>query len=442
MRVLLIGLNYLPESTSIGPYTADLAVHLKQCGHEVTVSTGFPTAPQWKVWDGYQGRWWMRETIDGVPVKRTYLYVPKQPRKALQRILFDCSFALSALIGNLFSPRADLIIVISPPLQIGLTGWILGLLNRAPCFFHIKDLVPDAAIAVGALREGSWPVRLAHAMERFVYRRMAGIGVITPGFATNLIRKGVPKEKIALLPDYIDTSFIQPGPMANEFRAAHGISPETFLVMYSGSVALKQGLRTFVETAAELQAEGDIVFYLIGEGPYLDELKSLAATLNLTNLRFLPLQPRATLAQQLGAANALVVTQTKAVTDIVFPGKLLYYMAAGRPILAAVSAQSETGTFIGENSVGLVVPPEDPRSLAQSILSLKANPAHAAQLGANGRQVCLSRFDRAIVLARFSSHMESLVNRRGRRVAPKSTEDAAHMGDDTQPRRGRAAERG
>src|ERR1700735_4139528 len=102
MRILIIGLNYSPESTSIGPYTADLAVHLRQSGHDVTVSTGFPTAPQWKVWEGYRGRIWMREAIDGVPVKRTWLYVPKQPKSVLQRILFDCSFALSAFLGNVF----------------------------------------------------------------------------------------------------------------------------------------------------------------------------------------------------------------------------------------------------------------------------------------------------------------------------------------------------
>lgn len=437
MRILVLGVNYLPEPTAIGPYTADLAVHLKQCGHEVVVSTGFPTAPQWKVWEGYEGRWWMRETIDGVPVKRTYLYVPKQPKRALQRILFDCSFALSALVGNLFSPRVDLVIVISPPLQVGLTGWILGMLNRAPCFFHIQDLVPDAAVAVGAMRDGSWPVRLAHAMERFIYRRMAGIGVITPGFITNLVRKGVPQEKIALLPDYIDTSQIQHGPPDNEFRTEQGIPPGTFVAMYAGSVAAKQGLRTFVETAAELRSRSDILFYVVGEGPYLAELKMLAAKLDLQNLRFLPVQARATLPQKLAAANALVVTQIKSVTDIVFPGKLLYYMAAGRPILAAVSPQSETGTFVAENSVGLVVPPEDPASLAKAILQLKENPVHADELGANGRRVCLNQFDRATVLARFTSHMEGLVGKRG-----KPSKGATSVGGEISAAPTRAAERG
>ena len=424
MRVLLIGLNYTPESTSIGPYTADLAKHLQNEGHEVSVSTGFPCAPQWKIWEGYQGRFRMRETIDGVPVQRTWLYIPKQPRRAFQRILFDCSFAVSAFLGNLFT-RADLIVVISPPLQAGLTGWLLGILNGAPCFFHIKDLVPDAAIAVGSMREGHWTVRLAHALERFVYRRMAGIGVITPGFQRNLERKGVPSEKIALLPDYIDPDFVRPGPSDNEFRAANGIPRDAFVAMYSGSVALKQGLKTFVETAAQLREHPGVLFYLIGEGPYLGELKNLSQSLGLSNLRFLPLQPRPAMPLQLAAADALVVTQTKAVTDIVFPGKLLYYMAAGRPILAAVSSESETGTFIREHQVGVVTPPEDPASLAAAILKLKNNPSLTAELGANGRNVCLRMFDRSKVLARFTAHLENLAA--GQR--PKEAEVAGSTGE-------------
>jgi len=424
MRILLIGLNYTPESTSIGPYTADLAKHLQNEGHEVLVSTAFPCHPQWKIWEGYQGRYRMHETIDGIPVQRTWLYIPKQPRKALQRILFDCSFAASAFLGNLFT-RVDLVVVISPPLQAGLTGWLLGLLNGAPCFFHIKDLVPDAAIAVGAMREGQWPVRLAHALERFVYGRMAGIGVITPGFRNNLVRKGVPADKIALLPDYIDPGFVRPGPSDNEFRAAHNIPPDAFVAMYSGSVALKQGLKTFVETAAQLRAYSDILFYLIGEGPYLGELESLSQTFGLTNLRFLPLQPRPALPLQLAAADALVVTQTKAVTDIVFPGKLLYYMAAGRPILAAVSSESETGSFISEHQVGLVTPPEDAPSLAAAILRLKTNRGLTAELGANGRNVCLQMFDRSKVLTRFTAHLETLAAGKRRRAGTvaKSTRD-------------------
>src|SRR6202012_5577887 len=164
--------------------------------------------------------------------------------------------------------------------------------------------------------------------------------------------------------------------------------------MYSGSVAGKQGLETFVEAAAEFENGLSVTCCLIGAGPYLPELKDTAAKLAMQRFRFLPMQPRESLPEQLAAADALIVTQRKAVRDVVFPGKLLYYMASGRPILAAVSSQSETGSFISAHNVGLVSPPEDAPSLAAAILRLKQNPELTAELGANGRNTCLQMFDR------------------------------------------------
>jgi colanic acid biosynthesis glycosyl transferase WcaI len=410
VNILIIGLNYLPESTSIGPYTADLAGYLQSLGHQVQVVAGFPMAPQWRVWDGYRGRWFMREVIQGVPVLRTYLYVPEQPRRTLNRILFDMSFFVSSLLGGLTTGRCDLIVCISPPLQLGLSGWLLGLLKGARFFLHLQDLVPDAAVATGMLREGSLAVRLAQAVERFVYRRAHGIGVICDGFARNLIAKGVPPEKIAVLPNYIDLEFMRSTERNNGFRQQQGFKPGDFLVMYSGSVALKQGLHTFIETAAEFRERDGVVSCLVGEGPYLQELKTRAEQLQPANLCFLPLQPRENLPVQLAAADALVITQKRVVTDVVFPGKLLYYMAAGRPILAAVSPDSETGRFVNNHQVGLVVPPEEPGALAQAIQFLRQNRHEADRLGRNGRRVAEERFDRRVVLKQFAEHLEALAN--------------------------------
>jgi colanic acid biosynthesis glycosyl transferase WcaI len=404
MKTLILGLNYLPESTSIGPYTADLAEYLQAAGHDVRVITGFPTAPQWNVWNGYEGKRFMRETVNGVSVLRTWLYVPKNPRKTLQRILFDCSFALSALFGISLTWRPDIVVIISPPLQLAVTAFLIASLSGAKVFLQIKDLVPDAAIAVGALKEGSTVLRFARALEGFVYRRSTGIGVICEGMRRNLISKGVPPDKVTTLPDYIDLSFIRP-PANNGFRARFGIGQDEFLAMYSGSVAGKQGLETFVEAGAAFENDPSVTCCLIGAGPYLPELKDTAEKLAMRRFHFLPMQPRESLPEQLAAADALIVTQRKAVRDVVFPGKLLYYMASGRPILAAVSEDSETGRFIREMNVGIVVPPEEPARLAEAIRWMRDHRDEARALGRNGRRVAEQQFDRTVVLERFEAYL-------------------------------------
>jgi colanic acid biosynthesis glycosyl transferase WcaI len=335
--------------------------------------------------------------------------VPSRPQKSLNRILFDLSFALSSLIGGFAAGSADLVIAISPPLQLGLTAWLLGRVKHSPFVLHLQDLVPDAAVATGMLCEDSRAVRLARKIERFVYRHACSVGVISEGFARSLATKGVPPAKIALLPNYIDLDFLKPMDRNNDFRQQHDIKPSDFVVMYSGSIALKQGLHTLVEAAAEFHATDGVQFYLVGEGPYLQELEARAKELCLPHFHFLPLQPKENLPGQLSAANALVITQKRAVTDMVFPGKLLYYMGAGRPILAAVSPDSETGRFITKHQVGIVVSPEEPQALAEAICYLRSNPNEIERLGENGRRVAEENFDRRVLLEKFCNHLETLV---------------------------------
>jgi putative colanic acid biosynthesis glycosyltransferase WcaI len=408
MNILILGLNYLPESTSIGPYTADLAEYLKARQHDVRVVTGFPAAPQWKVQKGYEGKWFMHDTVNGVPVFRTYAYIPKNPRNALRRILFDTSFSLSALAAIFRGKRPDVVVVISPPLQLGITALLLAR-RRSRVVLQIQDLVPDAAVAVGALRPGGRAVRIAQALERFVYRKVDRIGVICEGMRQNLIGKGVPAEKLALLPNYVDLSFIRSLPSKGPFRLRFGISAEQFVVMYSGSVSGKQGLQTFVEAGEALEQDDDVACCLIGDGTYLPELKALAQERSMQRFRFLPLQPRESLSEQLSAADVLVITQRKEVRDMVFPGKLLYYMASGRAILAAVSEDSETGKFIRENEVGIVVPPENPDELVKAIRWMRDHSDQVRRLGRNGRLAAEARFDRGIVLGEFAELLEGRV---------------------------------
>jgi colanic acid biosynthesis glycosyl transferase WcaI len=412
MRVLILGFNYLPESTSIGPYTADLAEFLVLRGHDVKVICGFPMAPGWTVWRGYRGFAYKREVISGVDVLRTWAYIPSDPRRASRRIAFDTSFAISALFRGIFAGPCDVVVVISPPLQLGLSGWLLALLRRASVFFHIQDLVPDAAVAIGALRPGI-ALKLARMLEKFVYRHSHRIGVICDGFSRNLIAKDVPPSKVTLLPDYVDLKFMGTHEPYNSFRKNLGLSASDFIVMYSGSVAGKQGLETFVNAAFEMRSYSDIKFLLVGEGPYLPELKNRAREMDIPNLRFLPLQPRDGLSEQLAAADVLVITQKRTVTDIVFPGKLLYYMAAARPILASVNPESETGRFILSQGVGVVTPPEDAQALAEAVLRLRGG--EGLQLGRIGRRVVEERFDRNVVLPDFERCLERLCERDGGR---------------------------
>jgi len=222
---------------------------------------------------------------------------------------------------------------------------------RAPMVLHIQDLVPDVAIAAGMLDERSLPVRAARRLERFVYRHADAHQRHLRRISDESRRETRSVREDSHPAELDHLASMTGGDGGDAFRTAHGVQPNDFLVMYSGGVGFKQGLETVIETADAMRAEERLKFMLIGEGPPLSDLKALATARNVPTSRSCLFKPRAGLLGQLSAADALLITQRKTVRDVVFPGKLLYYMAAGRAIVAAVDAESETGRFVAANRV-------------------------------------------------------------------------------------------
>ena len=399
MRILILGMNYAPESTGIAPYTTDFAEYLAERGHEVHVVTARPHFPQWRVWDDYRGKSLAREQANGVYVHRTYVYVPKKPRKVLNRLLYDSTFSISVLVRGLFMRRCDFVFVVSPPVQIGLSGWLVAARHRAPLFFHVQDIVSRAVVGTGMVGEMSLVGRMARWMEAAAYRSADSIGVICSAFERHLRASGVPADKIVFFPNYIDTRALKPAPRMGGFRSRHNLTEQDFVVMYSGGMAQKQGLETLVAAAGMLP---QMRFFLIGEGPSKCDLEELVRERSLANVVILPLQPKATLAEQLSAADVLVITQKRDVTDAVFPSKLLPYMACERPVVATASMESETARFITSHNIGIVATPEDPAALADALTALAQNPELATGLGQNGRRTVSSMFERDAVLSRMN----------------------------------------
>lgn len=408
MNVLVMGMNYAPEKTAIGPFTSCLCEYLADRGHEVTVVTAFPHYPEWRIQDGYRGKVFLRDRVNGILVYRSYVYVPAK-LNTLQRIAYDSSFSLSAFVSALLVGKAmDVIVCISPPLQLGLMAYILGKLKGVPFLFHIKDLLPDAAVNVGMLKDRRL-VGLAHRLEKFIYETAAAIGVISPGFAANLYSKGVPKSKVYYLPDWIDIDFIKPIDKNNIFRKQNGLSESDFLIMYAGNIGKKQALETLLEAASILRRQKDVVFLIVGEGARKAALVKKAEEMNLSNLHFLSLQPKKMLPYMLSAADVLVLTQQAGITDICLPSKLLTNMASARPIVASVNDRSETARAIRDAEAGLVVAPKNPQALAEAILKLRRSAELREQLGSNGRAFVAKHFEKSKVLKKFERLLQTIV---------------------------------
>jgi len=408
MNILVIGINYIPEKTAIGPFTAELCEYLEKKGNNINVITSFPHYPEWKIKEEYKGKLFKKELINGVKLIRSYVYLPKKPSIFLERIKYDCSFTLSSFISSLSIKSYDVIIAISPPLELGFIGWFLSRYRGAPFLLQIKDLIPDTAVDLGIMKNKK-AINFAYKIEKFIYDRASAIGVISKGFKEKIQSKGIKKEKIYLLPDWIDTDFMKPSLRDNEFRKRNNLKSDDLLVMYAGNIGNKQDFEIIISTAILLKDYHDIKFFIVGEGERKIDLINKTQKLNMNNIKFLDFQPRQLLPYMFSSADVMLIPQKANVKDICMPSKLLYIMASATPLVASVNNQSETAKTINDAKSGLVVEPENPVILSKAILKLKKSKRMRQNLGKNGRNYVINNYEKNKVLKKFEILLIKLV---------------------------------
>ncbi len=395
LRILLLTQFYSPEPL---PKMPSLAKELARRGHTVTVLTGFPNYPTGKLYPGYQVRLLASEEMEGVRVLRLPLY-PDHSRSAVRRSANYLSFATAAtVLGPLFAPPADLIWT-CPPMTVGIPAWWLGVLKRAPFVYEVQDMWPETVSATGMMSNGM-ALGMLGSLARFVYRRAAAITVVSPGFRSNLIAKGVPPQKVHLIPNWADDDLYYPLPPDPKLAEELGLNGR-FNVMFAGNLGAAQGLEHVLAAAARLRDLPAVQFVIAGSGLAEAALRAQAQVDGLANVRFLGQHPASRMAHIFVLADVLLVhLKRDPLFDITIPSKTLSYLACGRPIVSATSG--DAADVVREAGAGVVCPPEDAAALAQAVRGLYAmSPEQRRELGEAGRRAYLQGYTRKVLVDRY-----------------------------------------
>lgn len=401
-RFFIVTINYAPEPTGFAPKAAAISEYLARRGHAVAVFTGFPFTPDWRRRPEDRGRLLERTRAGNLALYRLTHYIPRRPSSAVQRILMEGSFSAAAFVAMLAAAcgpagRPDAILYIGAQPSLAMLARVVAGLFRRPYVVNVTDLAARAALDVGIV--GSWLARLLDVFEFAAYRGAAGASVLCRSFADALQQHGYPADRIRLSRDPTDLELIRPIAGGQAFRTRYGIPPGAFAVMYAGSMGRKTGLMNVV-AAAELSRNNGICWVLVGDGEMRGTIVQAVRERGLDEtVRFVPFQPEAEMSEMFAAADVLLLNQVAAMKDTVIPSKLLTYMAAGRPIVAAVNPASQAAEIMRDAEGGLVVPPEDPAALVGAVRSLMSQPLemHAA-LGARNRAYAEEHFDQRRIL--------------------------------------------
>jgi putative colanic acid biosynthesis glycosyltransferase WcaI len=404
MKVFLHTMYYLPDFGSAPVLMDELARALAGAGHEVEVVTTMPRERG----EEFRGLFYSRRDAGGFTVKR--FWAPATPHP-LGRLLAWNIYTAGALANLLAVRPGDVLFLRTPPLQLGLPAFLARALGRARVLVNVQDIHPDLAIESGILRNPAG-IAFAKALERWVYGLADRIAVISDGFARNLRAKGVPERKIAVLPNWVDTDVLKPGPKDNPVARRHGLVGK-FVVMYSGTISISsdRALGRALEAARLLSGEPAILFVIVGEGLRKEAVRERAAGLGLENVLFLPFQPYRDLADLLASSDVLLVPLDRDKSDLSVPSKLYTFMAAGRPILGLAAPGSEVAALLRERDCGVAAAPDDPAEIAAAVRGLAAAPERRRALGANARAYVVERFAKDRILRSYDMLLRSMVSR-------------------------------
>ncbi len=402
MHLAICTQYYPPEVGAPQNRLSELARLFVLSGHRVTVLTAMPNYPTGKVHAGY-GCLWRRESVDGVDILRTAIY-PTQSIGFLKRLVSYFSFVFSsAICGTFLLRRADFLMVESPPLFLGLSGFWLSRMKRARLIFNVSDLWPESAVQLGFVRRGGLLHKLSSWLEAFCYAR----AWLVTGQSRSIvedIQKRFPNSQTYHFSNGVDVRrFVNPNP--STVRDALGVNGDC-IALYAGLHGAAQGLDQVLDAAETLIKEPGLRFIFVGDGPEKKLLVDVARDRGLHNIEFLAPCTAAEMPALIAAADIVLVPLKSFISGAV-PSKLYEAMAGGKAIVLV--AEGEAAEIVRAHRVGLTVAPGDVEGLAKAVKTLAKEPQSRRIFGEHGRRAAEQHFDRETLVNNFREILERYV---------------------------------
>ncbi|HXV02488.1 MAG TPA: glycosyltransferase family 4 protein [Gaiellaceae bacterium] len=406
MDVLYFHQYFATRRRSTATRSYELARRLVDRGHRVTIvsrDTRMLEAGRGE----REGKVVAREQVDGIEV--LFLNIPYANRYPTPvRLASFTAFTIAASVAGALGRKPDVVFASSTPLTIGIAGLTTARLKRVPFVFEIRDLWPAVPVELGVLQGGA-AIRSAEWLERRLYDGAERIVVLSEGARDALVERGIPPEKLVLIPNAADLDVFRPDVVDETFRSKHGLEGR-FVALYAGAMGRANGLDQLVDAADALRRWGDnrITIVAVGDGGERPRLEERARELGLDNLLFLPAVPKEELAGIVGAADVtLTIFAPYPVLETNSPNKFFDSLAAGKPVV--VNLDGWLRRLAEEHDAGVWVPAGNAEGLAGALSSLAANPEKVETMGRNARALAEREFGRDEMADRLAGTLEEVV---------------------------------
>lgn len=405
--VLFMRGYFMPETAASNQMCVDYIQALSQNGYRVRLLCPVPTrGVSEEVRKAYKKKKY-EQPDENITIRRFWL--PSERGGAVKR-------AIRYLMQNVYqvvyalTHSYDALFLYSTPPTNGAVGALLRILKKKPFIYNLHDVFPDSLVNAGMTREGSLLWKLGNKMEQFTYRHADRIVTVSDGIRENILKKGVPEDKIQVVYNWVDANKILRIPRSeNTMLQEFGIDGSKFLVTYAGNIGEAQGVMTILESAVYLKDNSRIRFVIIGNGAKEEACKQLAAEQQLNNVTFVPMQGPDRLSEVYSLGDVSLVSCKAGFGTCGMPSKTGSIMSASTAVVASFDLDSELTSILTRSQAGVCVEPGNGRALADAILQLSENTEVCETLGKNGRKYLEQNMTKEICTQQLVSVVKSTV---------------------------------
>lgn len=377
MNILYLAGYFFPENTAYTHLENDLLDELCLAGHTVTVVCPTPTRGiDEATREKYKNI--KTEELSSGKVKVIRFSAPQEGKNPIVRAFryFWCNYKTFAIAKKRL--EADVVFAASTPPTQGLLGGAVAkrlskkLKKHIPFVYNLQDIFPDSLVTTGLSSNDSPIFKVGRKIENKTYKNADKIILISESFKNNLLKKGVPEEKIETVSNWIDANSILPvkrdeNPLFEELS----LPREKFTVVYAGNFGEAQGAEVVLDSAKLLKSDCDIQFAVFGGGSGFEGAKKRVLDEELSNVKITGLLPQERVPEVYSLGDVAVITCKKGVGKSGMPSKTWSIMACNTPIIASFDTDSELAEIINTADAGVCVDPENAEMLKAAILAAK-----------------------------------------------------------------------
>ena len=409
MKILNLSSYFFPEQIASSHLSNDCFSAFRDAGFYSTVYTPVPCRGIEEETRKKYKKIKHEELFDGsVQVHRFPLF--KEGKNTLQRAFRYFICILCHIWYGLWVKDCDVLFIGSTPPINGLIMALLRLFKKYMIVYNLQDVFPDSLVYTGLTQKGSVIWKIGRVIENITYKNADKIIVISEGFKKNIMAKGVPEEKIVVIPNWVDENKVINVPREeNTLFDKYDLDRNKFYVCYSGNIGFTQNMEALCYAAKKLESEENIGIIIVGDGAFKPQLEKMISEQKIKNITLLPFQNYSDISKVFSLGDVGLIISKAGIGTNSVPSKTWSIMSAERPVLACFDLDSELCEIVKNNNCGVCVSPDDVDALVCAIKDMKKAREENIRMGKNGRKYILENLTKEIGTGRYVDVLKTIV---------------------------------